>query len=243
MSLQKIKIFPTNKNIKLDLNIINEIKEDFTITKIKINNKIRDIKLTSFLVNLLKSSISEISSKIVKDDRSSQVFQLKRSTEFSIPMTFICSQPYSGSLGNVEIFYKTFGLSEFNDKLENKIIFNIPEYNMKNFDIDLSYSIPKDIKNKENFHFKIFVNNRSDESKRLLLLIDNSQYFIINGRVKERILINDKQNIERSFNLTPLNFGKLKLPAFKVMEFPFESNNYDNKIYSIYYLPENIHIN
>lgn len=243
MSLQKIKIFPANKQIKLNLNIANEIKENFKITKIDLLSKIPEIKLESFLINLLnKANLSNCENN--KKSKFSEIFNIKKSTEFTIPISFICSAPYSGCLGQIEIYYTTAGLEDFSaKKLENKLTLNIPEYNIKNFEIDLSFGIPKEIKSKHNFEFDIHINNRSEESKRLLLLIESTQYFVINGRVKERILLTSKENLVKSFNLTPLNYGKLKLPAFKIMEYPLESNNYDNKIYSIYYLPDNIHIN
>lgn len=264
MSLQKIRIFPTGKQMKLNFNINNELKEDFEITKINLIRKIPEIRLESLLVSLLNSkhakhhsssNINSNSNEYNNDNNSqiksnnsvlakfSDVFSFKKSTEFLLPILFSCSMPYSGSLGTVEIFYTTKGLEEFNSNLYNKISFVIPEYNMKAFDIDLGYSIPKNIKNKENFDLKILIKNNSEEAKRIMLLIDNTQYFIINGRVKERIILNSKENLEKSFNLIPLNFGKLKLPAFKIMEFPYESNNFENKIYSIYYLPDNVHIN
>ena len=246
MSLQKIKIFPANKNIKLNLNIANEIKEDFKITKINLLSKTQEVKLETFLINLLEKANSNNENNKNNNPKInfSEIFHIKKSTEYTIPIKFICSAPYSGSLGQIEISYTTAGLEDFSaKKLENKLTLVIPEYNIKNFDVDLSFEIPKEIKSKENFDFQIHINNSSEEAKKLLLLIESTQYFVINGRVKERIALGSKQNLVKSFNLTPLNFGKLKLPAFKIMEYPFESNNYENKIYSIYYLPDNIHIN
>jgi hypothetical protein len=253
MSLQKIKIFPANKHIKLNLNITNEIKEDLKITKMNLLNKIPELKLESVLINLLEKANSNNENKENNQNKNSslisklnfsEIFNLKKSTEFTIPIEFTCSAPYSGTLGQIEIFYTTASLEEFSGKkLENKLILNIPDYNIKNFEVDLSFEIPKEIKSKQNFDFDIHINNRSDESKRLLLLIESTQYFVINGRVKERMQLGSKQSLVKSFSLTPLNFAKLKLPAFKVMEYPYESNNYENKIYSIYYLPDNIHIN
>jgi len=244
MSLQKIKIFPTNKKMKINLNITNEIKEDFKIRKINLISKIPEITLKSLLPDLFSFN-KDLNNNLTNSNQKNflELFNFKKFTEYSIPMSFICSQPYSGSLGNIEIFFSTSGLEDFNLDLENRVSFNIPEYNLKNFDIDLGYSIPKEIKSKEQFELNIYIKNRSEENKRLLLLIDSTQYFIVNGRVKERIMLGEKENIEKKFNLSPLNFGKLKLPAFKIMEFPYESNNYENKIYSIYYLPDNIHIN
>lgn len=250
MSLQKIKIFPANKHIKLNLNITNEIKEDFKITKMNLLSKTQAVKLESFLINLLEKLNSyNKNNENNKENKNSkikfsEIFNINKSTEFTIPIGFICSSPYSGSLGQIEISYTNAGLEAFSaQKLENKMTLVIPEYNIKNFDVDLSFEIPKEIKSKENFCFDIHINNMSEEPKRLLLLIESTQYFVINGRVKERIVLGSKQNLVKNFNLTPLNFGKLKLPAFKIMEFPYESNNYENKIYSIYYLPDNIHIN
>ena len=52
MSLQKIKIFPTGKNIKLNLNIVNELKEDFVIDKINLLSKNNDLKMYSNLLNI-----------------------------------------------------------------------------------------------------------------------------------------------------------------------------------------------
>jgi len=254
MSLQKIKIFPANKSLKLNLNIANDIKEDFKITQIKLLSKSQEVKLESLLISLLSKAKSNSScsennnyNNSHRDKNSkinfSEIFQIKKSSEYTIPIGVICHTPYSGSLGHIEISYTTAGLEDFSgNKLENKLTLAIPEYNIKNFDVDLSFEIPKDLKSKENFDFDIQIINRSEEAKRLLLLIESTQYFVINGRVKERIVLGSKQNLVKSFKLTPLNFGKLKLPAFKIMEYPYESNNYDNKIYSIYYLPDNIHI-
>lgn len=235
MSLQKIKILPTGKNIKLNLNIVNELKEDFYIEKINLISKNENLKISSIFVDLLN--------KKIQSNKDLNIFEFKQQTEFIIPILFNSENPFAGNLGHIEMFYSTKSLKNFNEKLFNKIIFNIPEYNIKSFDVDLSYSLPKDIRNKEKFDFKIKIRNQGDEPKRFMLLIDNTQYFIISGRVKEKICLNSNQTVEKIFNLVPLNFGRLKLPAFKISEFPYESTSYDNKIYSIYYLPDNIHIN
>jgi hypothetical protein len=251
MSLQKIKILPTGKNIKLNLNLINELKEDFFIEKINLLSKYENLKISSIFVDLLnkrnqkeneknKNNILELNSN---EPVSSNIFYFMQQTEFILPFVFNSSNPYSGNLGNIEILYSTRSLKDFNPLLFNKINFTIPEYNIKSFDVDLSYSLTKNIKNKEKFDFKIIIKNQGDEPKRLMLLIDNTQYFIISGRVKEKICLNINQILEKTFNLIPLNYGRLKLPAFKITEFPYESTSYDNKIYSIYYLPDNIHIN
>lgn len=243
--MQKIKILPTGKNIKLNLNITNELKEDFFIERLNLSSKHENLKLSSIFVDLLNKKIKEQNESDNSNDNNpyfSNIFSFKQSTEFIIPILFNSSIPYSGHLGNVEMFYSTKSLKDFNPSLYNKINFNIPEYNIKTFDVDLSYSLPDFLK-KEKFDFKIQIKNQGDEPKRFLLLIDNTQYFIISGRVKEKICLNSNQIIEKIFNLIPLNYGRLKLPAFKISEFPYESTSYDNKIYSIYYLPDNIHIN
>ena len=220
------------KKMKLNLNIVNEQDEDFIIKNIILISKIPDISLETIL-----------NPKNFKSSNFKNIFDFKKSTEFLIPINLICNSSYSGSLGQIEIYYKTKGLEDFNENLYNKINFNLPDYNFKGFDIELVYSIPKNIKMKENFDFNIFIKNKTQGFKRLMLLIDNTQYFIINGRVKERIVLKGNEDVVKVFNLIPLNFGKLKLPAFKIMEYPYDSSNYDNKNYSIYYFPDSIHIN
>ena len=241
MSLQKIKIFPSEKNIKINLNIINELKEDFLIEKINLISKADFIKMSSVFVDLLNKKNNEGQSSNL--NKFCNIFNLNQETEFILPIIFNCKNPYAGNLGSIEIFYSTKCLKEFNPFLLNKVTFNIPEYNIKLFDVDLSYSIPKSICNKEKFELRIKIRNQSEEAKRFMLLVDNTQYFIVNGRVKEKLILKKDQGVEKVFNLIPLNFGRLKLPAFKISEFPFESSNYDNKIYSIYYLPECVQIN
>jgi hypothetical protein len=245
MSLQKIKILPTGKNIKLNLSITNELKEDFFIEKINLLSKYENLKITSIYVDLLNKRNEKENEKDLNSSKPfcSNIFYFMQQTDFIIPIVFNSTNPYAGNLGEVEIFYSTKSLKDFNPFLFNKISLMIPVYNIKSFDVDLSYSLPKNIKNKEKFDFKITIKNQGDEPKRFMLLIDNTQYFIVSGRVKEKICLNSNQIVEKIINLIPLNFGRLKLPAFKISEFPYETTTYDNKIYSIYYLPDNIHIN
>ena len=58
----------------------------------------------------------------------------------------------------------------------------------------------------------------------------NKQYYIIQG--------NEKMILE--FKLIPTQIGNVKLPAFKVTEFPLNKQN--DKLHSLYYFPNYISI-
>ena len=222
MSIQKMKVYSVGKLIKLNMILINNMKFNLIINKIEV------MSATDFIIldSLFNNEIEE-------------VVNVRENTEYILPIIIFVDEEYSGVLGKIKIYWKDKGLVEYNNDITNISEFTLPDINVKKYDIELNYEIEKILNNKSPCKFKINLINKSKEFRKILFLIDNSPYFVVSGQVKKKILFYPDEEKELIFTIIPLSYGKLKLPPFKIMEFPL-LGNYENKIYSIYYLTENI---
>ena len=233
MSLQKLKVFPLNKSIKLNVILTNNLEEDIIITKIKTDPKTDNIKMNSNFELLLPLN---------NPHDNYNLCTVIHGTEFVIPLNLICIKELSSNIGELIIYWKDKGLNLYDDTQFNCITLSLPDLNVKLFDVVLKYDIPRSVSNKNEFELKIIISNQTEEYKRIVFLTDTSINFVISGFVKKKILISPLEEKYIVLNLMPLAYGKLKLPPFKIMEYPLGNNSYDNKIYSIYNNPDSIQI-
>jgi hypothetical protein len=248
MSIQKQKVFPIQKNIKMNFTLGNNLDTELQICQINIKNNSPNMKEgenSTTQVLSIESPLDKILQSInhIEDgvNRNNYSFTIRPLSEFNIPFSIFCNKEFSGSLGSVVISYRDKGLETFDDsfKLFNQTELIFPNLFSKIFDITLSCIAPSKIQYRSEIPFNITLKNNSDEFRRIVFMIDTSMNYLTSGQVKKKLILYPKENKEVNLSLIPLTFSCNKLPPFKIMEFPLANNTYENKIYSIYYLPDN----
>ncbi len=230
MSLHKQKVYPITNPIKLNLTLTNNLDFDGKIENISITPTNPNIQITSSLQGVL-NSLPDIN------------FIINKKSEFVIPLKVLFREQYSGFIGKILIEWSDSRLKTFTTELNNNTIISLPEIHAKEFEVNLNYSIPKAPHTKEEIFFDIYIKNNSEDFKKILFLVDTSTNFVCSGSVKKKLVLYPSESKLMRLPLVPIYYGKLKLPPFKIMEFPLMGNsNYENKIYSIYYIPESISI-
>lgn len=283
MSIQKQKIFPIQKKIKLNYTLINNLDRDLRICQIlikknqstntKIFNQNPIIKSTDNNDSSLEKNIDEYNQnendalhiesplrKILENNlnrnelsnrhlQNSQnimtsthnLFTIRTMSEFNIPFLIECFKEFSGSIGSVIIFYRDEGLDQFDEsqQLLNQTELIFPNLYSKIFDIILNCNVMNKIESRIEIPFNITISNNSDEFRRIVFMIDTSMNYLTSGQVKKKIILYPNEVKELNLSLIPITLTCNKLPPFKIMEFPLANNTYENKVYSIYYLPDN----
>jgi hypothetical protein len=215
------KVYSVDSLINLNSVITNCLDFECELKKIEIQPKEENIHIDSPLTKVI-----------------SEGFKLLKNSEFLIPFKFKISTEYSNSLGKFYIFWQDEKLKLFDENLFNKYEFTFPDVNVKSFEMTLDYDIPRFLREKTETPLKVYIKNKSEEYKRVIFLIDTSSHFAMSGSVNKKLLLYPKETKAITLPLIPISYGKLKLPLFKVMDYPMASTNYENKIYSIYKIPE-----
>ena len=249
MSIQKQKVFPIQKNIKMNFTLVSNLDAELRICDIKIKNNSpishKEAENSNEQVLSIESPLAKILQSINQNEisinRNNPNFTIRALSEFNIPFSIFCGKEFSGSLGSVVILYRDKGLEAFDDSFK---FFNQTELTSTNlfskiFDIKLSCSSTSKVENRSEIPFNITLKNESDEFRRIVFMIDTSMNYLTSGHVKKKLILYPKEIKELSLSLIPVTFSCIKLPPFKIMEFPLANNTYENKIYSIYYLPDN----
>ena len=259
MSITKQKIFPIQKNIKMNFTLMNNLDDQLRICDIMVKKSSQEITEISRLISessdsILANDLIRIDTpleKILKNsrDKMNDYFTIKTNTEFNIPFTIYCQKEFSGNLGSLVVSYRDKGLDSFDETFElcNTIELVFPNISSKIFDVSLSCNTNISYKNlNENrkispnseIPFNITLKNFSHEFKRLVFMVDTSNNYLTSGQVKKKLLLYPLEERELNLYLIPVTFNKLKPPPFKIMEFPLANTTYENKVYSIYYLPD-----
>lgn len=230
MSLHMQKIYSIDKLIKLNMIILNNLDYECELKEIQTFSQTDLIHLDSPLSNVL-AAIPDVN------------FIIQKGCEFLIPFSFKTNNQYSGCLGKFKIIWRDEGLKSFDNSIFNTTELILPDVNIKNFDVALDYKVPQSISTKQEIELKINVINNTNEFKKLVFLIDTSANYVTSGQVKKKLLLYPNEIKELILPLIPIYYGRLKLPLFKIMEFPLASTNYENKIYSVYMVPEFVLVN
>ena len=166
----------------------------------------------------------------------------KKNSEFIIPFTLNSSKTFIGIVGKVIFHWIDKRLN--NDKLINTFEAILPDIELKENDLDISYLTVDKINGKTQFDLKVRINNNLNEFKKVVLVMDNTANFVVTGLVRKKILIYPKNSKEIVFGLIPLFYGNLKLPPFKVIEYNLNSTvtNLENEKKSIYFVPEHVNV-
>ena len=215
------KVFCVDTLINLNTNISNNLEFDFNLHKINLEPRDNSVQIECPLNSVI-----------------SRGFSIRKDSDFLIPFKIKVNSGFSNCLGKFNLLWQDETIKSFDPNLFNKFEFSLPDLHVKPFDISLSYEIPKSICDKTETQMKILIKNISDEYKRLVFLIDTSSQFVMSGSVNKKLLLSPAELKTLTLAMIPANFGKLKLPLFKVMVYPLASTNYENKIYSIYKIPE-----
>jgi hypothetical protein len=226
MSIQKQKIFPLGRKIHLAMAFNSSLDPQLEIKGIRLNPLSSNIALQCQLAFVLDNSIDQ--------------FFVSHGTEYIISIDAVISHEYSGNIGKLELLWTDGKLVQFDTELTNSTEFLLPEIDAKRYDINLDYSIPREVLLKKPIEQVISVTNSSDEFKKISFLIDHSPNFVLSGLVKKRLVLYPNETREINISMIPLSYGKLKLPPFKIMEYPLIGSTSDNKINSIYTLPDYI---
>ena len=232
------KEFPIGKNIKLDLIIINQLNSKRIIEDIKEEffDKYKNIINTkSSLLNLIK--IKDLDNEIKES-----LFTILKSSEHTIPIDCTFSDECEESIGNLKLIYSSENLKSFstqnNYNIYNEFNFPFPDdISIKNFDLDLNYNYSI---NQGLILLKINIKNKNSLAKKIMFIIDKSDNFYISGINKQYYIIQGNEKMILEFKLIPTQIGNVKLPAFKVTEFPLNKQN--DKLHSLYYFPNYISI-
>jgi hypothetical protein len=224
------KIYSIDKLIKLNMILLNNLDYECELKEIHTVSHTDLIEIDSPMSNVL-AAISDVN------------FKIQKGCEFLIPFSFKTHNQYSGSLGKFKIMWRDEGLKSFDENIFNTTELLLPDVNLKKFDVALEYTVPHSISTKQEIELKININNNTNEFKKLVFLIDTSANYVTSGQVKKKLLLYPNENKELILPLIPVYYGKLKLPLFKIMEFPLASTNYENKIYSVYMVPEYVLVN
>ena len=231
---QNQKIFPAQKEIKLKLRLENKIDTDIQIRKMEIISINKDIKIWSKLFAFLDC---DVLSKQLNENMT----LLKANSEITIPITLVSAKSFNGSIG--KIVFHWIDLRNNNNNLVNTFETILPEIELKDNDVKISYTTGDIRPGKNQFDLNIRVANSSKEFKKVSFIIDNSPNFMIAGPVRKKILIYPNDFKDLKFSLFPLLFGNLKLPSFKVIEDSINTTSIsetDKK--SNYFIPDFINI-
>ena len=235
------KEYPSGKNIKLELLIDNKLDSKIIIKDIKeeFEDKFKNninIKIT--LLNLLH--MEDLDNEIKES-----LFTIMKSSEHSISIDCVfLNECQEESIGNVNLIWISEKIKEFckqyNYMIYNEYKFPFPDdIIIKNFDLDLNcdYTINNNI-----ILLKINIINKNNLPKRLFFNIDKSECFYLSGINKKFYLIQGNDKLYLEFQLIPTDIGYIKLPPFKLVEYPYNSNKQSDKLHSLYYFPNYITI-
>ena len=175
-----------------------------------------------------------------------------KSSDYCIPFNIIFLKEFQGNFGNFNIKWTSKLLNNFIKKnkinIYNENIFKLPFTYIKDFDLEINYN--NNILNTNLVDYNIYIKNNSNKVKKILFLMENNNdiHFYKNGRNKRNLILKPFEKTNLNFNLFAKYKGSLKLPSFKIFDlFIFKSNYdkkepHDEKLYSIYYIPNNIDV-
>ncbi len=253
MSISGKQAFPIKKNIKYNLILTNNLDDDFILKEAKIclNNELNNvINVDNSYINSLLELNKENEEK--NNYENEYLITILKSSDYCIPFNIIFLKEFQGNFGNFNIKWTSKLLNNFIKKnkinIYNENIFKLPFTYIKDFDLEINYN--NNILNTNLVDYNIYIKNNSNKVKKILFLMENNNdiHFYKNGRNKRNLILKPFEKTNLNFNLFAKYKGSLKLPSFKIFDlFIFKSNYdkkepHDEKLYSIYYLPNNINV-
>jgi len=229
------KCYPTNKLLNIKVHLVNNLNTIIEFQNFKLNPENENISLESpiqYLINLEQAS----------DNTLGLISQFHPDSDYTFNINCICKEGFSGSLGIIQIDWTNDSIKQYKDyNIFNSAIIQIEKIEIKPFDITMEYKSPECFKGKSPKEYEIFVKNHSTNFKKLVFMIDSTvtgSHFVISGNVNKKLVVYPNEQKSVKVQLLPLYYGKLKLPSFKFMEYPFNSEKWENKKMSVYTYPD-----
>ena len=253
MSISGKQAFPIKKNIKYNLILTNNLDDDFILKEAKacLNNELNNvINIDNSYIDSLLELNKENEEKNNYDNE--YLITILKSSDYCIPFNINFLKEFQGNFGNFNIKWTSKLLNNFIKKnkinIYNENIFKFPFTYIKDFDLEINYN--NNILNTNLVDYNINIKNNSNKVKKILFLMENNNdiHFYKNGRNKKNLILKPFEKTNLNFNLYAKYKGSLKLPSFKIFDlFIFKSNYdkkepHDEKLYSIYYIPNNIDV-
>ena len=253
MSISGKQAFPIKKNIKYNLILTNNLDDDFILKEAKacLNNELNNvINIDNSYIDSLLELNKENEEKNNYDNE--YLITILKSSDYCIPFNINFLKEFQGNFGNFNIKWTSKLLNNFIKKnkinIYNENIFKFPFTYIKDFDLEINYN--NNILNTNLVDYNIYIKNNSNKVKKILFLMENNNdiHFYKNGRNKRNLILKPFEKTNLNFNLFAKYKGSLKLPSFKIFDlFIFKSNYdkkepHDEKLYSIYYIPNNIDV-
>lgn len=218
-----LKEYLTDTNIEMNLNFNNSLKEDIIIKDIMVNLNDKDsFNKNNIEINTTIKDIVE--SKDIEEPIKEEILKIFKSSNYSIPFNIKFKKPFYGCIGKCKIIWTTESLKEFQNNKKNDN--NLKLYNENEFDfpdlhinlLELKYTYEKIIKDNIVI-LNIQIQNKSDNTKILLIKIDNNtELFIISGMLKQKVHLRTKEIMKFSLKLNILLNGEVKLPDIIITE-------------------------
>lgn len=229
MTLQKRKIYPTNNNIMQCFTLTNNLETDVFIKKVNIE-KSKDVECE------IDSPLEDIIN-LEDEELKNNILLFIKGSDFNIPFNCVYSKQYVGVLGKVTVEWTTENLSKFSKDIFNKTVLELPELNVNKFNIGIDYNIIPHEEISGSFLCNIKIENRINKIKRMGFQTDTENLlgFNIQGFVKKNFILLPREIKEFKLILTPTQYGNLKLPSVKFMEY---NMNGTDKLSSVYYFPD-----
>ena len=253
MSISGKQAFPIKKNIKYNLILTNNLDDDFILKEAKIclNNELNNvINIDNSYIDSLLELNKENEEK--NNYENEYLITILKSSDYCIPFNIIFLKEFQGNFGNFNIKWTSKLLNNFIKKnkinIYNENIFKLPFTYIKDFDLEINYN--NNILNTNLVDYNIYIKNNSNKVKKILFLMENNNdiQFYKNGRNRRNLILKPFEKTNLNFNLYAKNKGSLKLPSFKIFDLFIMKTNFDKKepheekLYSIYYLPNNINV-
>ena len=239
LSETKEDLFLSNTAVNAYLEIENRLTSKVIITNIIINQSQQDQQpqhqptITTPLTSVI--ALPEFPGK---DNLISMLPQNK----FSIPFDIQYACDYKGPTSSVVIQWTTENLRKYDHTLYNENTFNLPEINTKCFDFNFDiYDITYD-KNEGNVTVSIKIENKTNDLKNTIVVINKNSNFFINGFSSEHHQFMPYEVKHIQTKLMPCSFGMLQLPEFKFRELSMKSENMNAILYSVYFPIKQIYI-
>ena len=253
MSISGKQAFPIKKNIKYNLILTNNLDDDFILKEAKacLNNELNNvINIDNSYIDSLLELNKENEEK--NNYENEYLITILKYSDYCIPFNINFLKEFQGNFGNFNIKWTSKLLNNFIKKnkinIYNENIFKFPFTYIKDFDLEINYN--NNILNTNLVDYNIYIKNNSNKVKKILFLMENNNdiHFYKNGRNKKNLILKPFEKTNLNFNLYAKYKGSLKLPSFKIFDlFIFKSNYdkkepHDEKLYSIYYIPNNIDV-
>ncbi len=229
------KSYSTNKTLNIKIQLTNNLQ-----TPVKLEEVLLEPENPEIIT--LESPIQDVIQVEKLNNEVSSIFLFQPDSEYLFNVTAISKDTFSGTLGNIKIAWTDDSIQQYRDyNIMNFSVVKIDRIELKHFEISLDYKSPGTFHGKIPKEYKVHVKNNTNNFKKLIFVVDTtntSSHFAISGNINSKFTLYPSATKVLKVNLLPLVYGKIKLPSFKFMEYPFNSEKWENKKMSVYTFPD-----